>query len=212
MSPDVQQKGDGHDRQMQGRAGVLSSRKGRIAVLIVVAALLGNLVAGILPFPFDGMRTAFASDSALTAAQAELKAAKAQLAEEQARLDEFARKQEEAEVRLDTTRDRIAEVQAQTHKAEAKLARLQTQLSDRLVEIYKDPVTDHGKASKRGRLTLARHREHGTFKTVVLPDGAIAADAAILGPGWEDAMATVWENGKLVADQRFADIRARSEG
>ncbi len=106
-------------------------------MLIVVAALLGNVFAGVLPFPFtDGI--AFAGDQALSTAQAELKAAKAELAAEQERLDGFARKQEEAEVRLDTTRDRISEVQAETNKAQAKLERLQAQLSERLVEIYKD--------------------------------------------------------------------------
>jgi nicotinamide phosphoribosyltransferase len=78
-------------------------------------------------------------------------------------------------------------------------------------DVFKDPVTDHGKASKRGRLTLARHREHGTFKTVALPHDAIEADAATLGPGWEDALETVWENGKLLRDWRFDEIRQRSE-
>ncbi|HEX7323748.1 MAG TPA: nicotinate phosphoribosyltransferase [Rhodanobacteraceae bacterium] len=78
-------------------------------------------------------------------------------------------------------------------------------------DVFKDPVTDHGKASKRGRLTLARHRTHGSFKTVVLPDGAIAGDAAALGQGWEDAMATVWENGQLLRDWSFAEVRACSE-
>ncbi len=107
-------------------------------MLIVVAALFGNVVAGVLPLPFTGTGAAFAADAALSAAQAELKAARAELADEQARLDEFARKQEEAEVRLDTTRNRIEEVQAQTNKAQAKLERLQAQLSERLVEIYKD--------------------------------------------------------------------------
>lgn len=79
-------------------------------------------------------------------------------------------------------------------------------------DVYKDPVTDHGKASKRGRLTLARHRGHGTFRTVVLLDGAIEGDTATLGPGWEDALQTVWENGRLLRDWSFAEVRARSEG
>ena len=79
------------------------------------------------------------------------------------------------------------------------------------MDVFKDPVTDHAKASKRGRLTLARHREHGTFKTVTLPDGVTEADASMLGQGWHDAMATVWENGLLRRDWNFADVRARSE-
>jgi peptidoglycan LD-endopeptidase LytH len=138
MSPDGKRKGGGVVRRVQEETDALSSRKGRIAIVIVVVALLGNLLAGVIPFPFVGLGPADAANEALTTAQAELKAAKAELAAEQARLDEFAQKQEDAEVRLETTQDRIAEVEADTHKAEAKLARLQTQLSERLVEIYKD--------------------------------------------------------------------------
>jgi nicotinamide phosphoribosyltransferase len=80
------------------------------------------------------------------------------------------------------------------------------------IDVFKDPVTDHAKASKRGRLTLARHRERDTFMTVALPDDAIEADAAMLDPGWEDALQTVWENGELLRDWRFAEVRAKSEG
>ena len=78
-------------------------------------------------------------------------------------------------------------------------------------DVYKDPVTDHAKASKRGRLTLARHRGYGTFKTAALPDGAVEGDEATLGQGWDDAMETVWENGKLARDWTFAEVRVRSE-
>jgi nicotinamide phosphoribosyltransferase len=79
------------------------------------------------------------------------------------------------------------------------------------MDVFKDPATDHAKASRPGRLTLARHREYATFKTVALPDGAVEADAATLGPGWEDALETVWENGRLLRDWSFAEVRARSE-
>ncbi len=78
-------------------------------------------------------------------------------------------------------------------------------------DVYKDPVTDHDKASKRGRLTLARHREHDTFRTVALPDGAIEGNAAALGDGWDDALVTVWENGTLIRDWTFTAVRERSE-
>jgi nicotinamide phosphoribosyltransferase len=79
------------------------------------------------------------------------------------------------------------------------------------MDVFKDPVTDHAKASRPGRLTLARHCEFGTFKTVPLPDGTIEADAATLGAGWEEAMATVWEDGALLRDWTFTEIRTRSE-
>ena len=78
-------------------------------------------------------------------------------------------------------------------------------------DVFKDPVTDRAKASKRGRLTLARHREHGTFKTVALPAGAVEADAATLGQGWDDVLETVWENGSLLREWSFAQVRDRSE-
>ena len=79
------------------------------------------------------------------------------------------------------------------------------------MDVFKDPVTDHAKASRPGRLTLARHHEHGTFKTVTLPNDAVEADAAALGAGWEEAMSTVWENGQLLRDWTFAGVRTRSE-
>jgi nicotinamide phosphoribosyltransferase len=78
-------------------------------------------------------------------------------------------------------------------------------------DVFKDPVTDPAKASRAGRLTLARHREFGTFKTVPLRDGAVEADPAMLGAGWQEAMATVWENGELLRDWSFAEVRACSE-
>jgi nicotinamide phosphoribosyltransferase len=78
-------------------------------------------------------------------------------------------------------------------------------------DVYKDPITDHAKASMRGRLTLARHRRHGTFRTVALPGDALAGSADALGAGWDDALATVWENGEPRRDWTFAEVRARSE-
>jgi nicotinamide phosphoribosyltransferase len=85
-------------------------------------------------------------------------------------------------------------------------------IDGRWIDVFKDPATDHAKASKRGRLTLARHREHGNFRTVALPGSAIEGDAATLGAGWEDAMQTVWENGALLREWSFAEVRVCSEG
>ncbi|WP_411833784.1 nicotinate phosphoribosyltransferase [Pseudoxanthomonas mexicana] len=79
------------------------------------------------------------------------------------------------------------------------------------IDVYKDPVTDKGKQSKRGRMTLLRHREYGNFRTVPVP-----ADAASLADvekpmGYDDAMVTIWEDGRLLHDDSFADIRARAD-
>ncbi|HEV7269328.1 nicotinate phosphoribosyltransferase [Pseudoxanthomonas sp.] len=81
----------------------------------------------------------------------------------------------------------------------------------RWIDVYKDPVTDKGKQSKRGRMTLLRHREYGTFRTV-----PVAVDAASLAEvekpqGFDDAMVTIWEDGRFLHDDRFADIRARAD-
>ena len=77
-------------------------------------------------------------------------------------------------------------------------------------DVWKDPVTDQGKMSKRGRMTLVRHREYGSYRTVPLHDGAISLTDGDVEHGWEDAMVTVWENGDLVRDWSFAEIRERA--
>ena len=78
------------------------------------------------------------------------------------------------------------------------------------VDVYKQPVTDAGKDSKRGRLTLLRHREDGRYQTVQIPTDSPTAEDMPLPAGWEHAMDTVWENGRLLRDWTFAEVRARS--
>jgi nicotinamide phosphoribosyltransferase len=78
------------------------------------------------------------------------------------------------------------------------------------IDVYKDPVTDKGKQSKRGRMTLLRHREYGTFKTVPVPAEAASLDDIVKPMGFDDAMVTVWENGHLLQDWTFAEVRARA--
>src|SRR6185369_6665074 len=41
----------------------------------------------------------------------------------------------------------------------------------RWIDVYKQPVTDPGKLSKRGRLVTLTHPEFGTWKTVAAPAG-----------------------------------------
>jgi nicotinamide phosphoribosyltransferase len=77
-------------------------------------------------------------------------------------------------------------------------------------DVWKDPVTDQGKTSKRGRMTLVRHREYGSYRTVALPDDAVSLAPGDLEPGWEEAMGTVWENGELVREWTFAEVRERA--
>jgi nicotinamide phosphoribosyltransferase len=77
-------------------------------------------------------------------------------------------------------------------------------------DVWKDPVTDQGKMSKRGRMTLLRHREHGAYRTVALPGDAISLPPAAIEPGWEEVMVTVWENGELTREWSFAEVRERA--
>ncbi|HEX7340213.1 MAG TPA: nicotinate phosphoribosyltransferase [Rhodanobacteraceae bacterium] len=74
-------------------------------------------------------------------------------------------------------------------------------------DVWKAPVTDTGKRSKRGRIALLRHREYGTWRTLEVPSEAASTD---LPHGFDDAMQTVWENGRLLVDESFATIRERA--
>ena len=84
-------------------------------------------------------------------------------------------------------------------------------INGRWIDVYKEPVTDKGKVSKRGRMTLLQHRQLGTFQTGPLPPEATSLADVVKPPGYEDAMETVWENGNLVRDWTFAEVRSRAD-
>ncbi|TQM13050.1 nicotinamide phosphoribosyltransferase [Pseudoxanthomonas sp. 3HH-4] len=79
------------------------------------------------------------------------------------------------------------------------------------IDVYKDPVTDKGKQSKRGRMTLLQHREYGNFRTVPVSVEAESLAEVEKPLGFDDAMVTIWEDGRIVHDDTFADIRARAD-
>jgi nicotinamide phosphoribosyltransferase len=83
-------------------------------------------------------------------------------------------------------------------------------VNGRWIDVYKDPVTDSGKQSKRGRLSLLRHREYGQFRTVPVPATAASLADLEMPLGFEDAMVTVWENGRLMHDEALEQIRGRA--
>lgn len=62
-------------------------------------------------------------------------------------------------------------------------------------DIFKNPVTDSGKRSKKGRITLVR--TGGGVKTVRTEEAE----------GQEKLLSIVWENGKLVKDWTFEEVR-----
>jgi len=65
-------------------------------------------------------------------------------------------------------------------------------------DVMKDPVTDSGKRSKAGRLALVLDGK--TYQTVKEDEIGVRADLLI----------PVFRNGKLLVDQKFADIRKRA--
>jgi nicotinamide phosphoribosyltransferase len=66
------------------------------------------------------------------------------------------------------------------------------------VDIYKDPITDPGKKSKKGRLTLEKTAD-GSFTTVTEGKGDPA----------KDCLVEIFRDGELLVDHKFSDIRAR---
>ena len=71
-----------------------------------------------------------------------------------------------------------------------------------LREVYKQPITDSGKNSKRGRLDLIKD-ENGEYKTVQMVDEkTIAAE--------NSQMRVVFENGELLTDDGLDEIRKRA--
>jgi nicotinamide phosphoribosyltransferase len=69
-------------------------------------------------------------------------------------------------------------------------------INGRQSDVFKDPKTDTGKRSKRGRLKL--YKEDGTYTT--LPESE---------PG-KDELVVYYENGRLPNEQKLADIRERA--
>ena len=66
-------------------------------------------------------------------------------------------------------------------------------------EVYKDPITDQGKVSKKGKLKL------------VIVDGQYKTVNEHECPELEDQLVTVFENGELFNKQNFSDIRKNAE-
>jgi nicotinamide phosphoribosyltransferase len=73
------------------------------------------------------------------------------------------------------------------------------------VDVFKDPVTDSVKASKKGRITL--WQSGGEFASgVTAPTGW--TDKGI-GP-WTEALVEVFRDGKLITDYNFEQVRANA--
>ena len=80
-------------------------------------------------------------------------------------------------------------------------------LGDEWHDVRKDPVTDAGKRSMKGRLTLLVNRHTGEYRTVTLP---VAWDDRTVEGDWDEALVTVFDSGKLLVDAAFSEIRKRA--
>lgn len=70
------------------------------------------------------------------------------------------------------------------------------------VDIFKDPVTDPGKKSKSGRLSLFKSTM--TSELMTLPMGETSSE-------WVDQMVVVYKNGELVTETTLDEVRARAK-
>jgi nicotinamide phosphoribosyltransferase len=67
------------------------------------------------------------------------------------------------------------------------------------IDVYKQPVTDPHKRSKKGRLDLIRNKSTGKYETIVLPEGTLFSP--------ESVMVTVFENGTVTKEWTFEEVR-----
>jgi len=70
-------------------------------------------------------------------------------------------------------------------------------------DVFKSPITDTGKNSKAGRLDLIEYAPKGNFQTIRLEKGEEYT--------FFSSMSTVFENGNLLLDDSFQNIRKRSQ-
>ncbi len=80
------------------------------------------------------------------------------------------------------------------------------QIDGNWVDVYKEPVTDAGKNSKKGRLTTVKNGL-GEWKTIRVEN---VEERALSQESFVDQMRIVWENGVLLVDDNFTTIRERS--
>jgi nicotinamide phosphoribosyltransferase len=71
------------------------------------------------------------------------------------------------------------------------------------IDVFKDPVTDKVKKSKKGRLTLYKNKETGEYTTGREAHGAEQF--------YDIALVPVFENGKILREYSFTEVRANSE-
>lgn len=78
------------------------------------------------------------------------------------------------------------------------------QINDEWVDVFKDPITDPGKTSFKGQMSCFRSRLTGEYMTLRIDQGPIDSE-------WEDQMVDVFENGDLLVEYSFEEVRALAD-
>jgi nicotinamide phosphoribosyltransferase len=78
------------------------------------------------------------------------------------------------------------------------------------VDVYKDPVTDDVKRSKRGRLDLVKVTINGSHGSIDILRTVKLAPDQLAHP--DTVMQTVYENGEVLVRQKFDDVRKNAWG
>ena len=79
------------------------------------------------------------------------------------------------------------------------------QINGKWVDVQKDPITDAGKKSKAGRVTL--WQSGGEFASGVTPPTGWTDKGY---GGWTEAMQTVFRDGQIVREYDFSEVRSNS--
>mgnify|MGYP000134332944 CR=1 FL=1 len=80
------------------------------------------------------------------------------------------------------------------------------QINGKWIDVQKDPITDSGKKSKAGRVTLWTN-SGGEFASGVTPPTGWTDKGF---GGWTEAMQTVFRDGKIISEYTFDEVRANS--
>ena len=80
------------------------------------------------------------------------------------------------------------------------------EINGKWVDVQKDPVTDSGKKSKAGRVTLWTN-SGGEFASGVNPPTGWTDKGF---GGWTEALQTVFRDGKIIREYDFAEVRANA--
>lgn len=97
----------------------------------------------------------------------------------------------------------LQKVNRDTFKFAQKASAVLFEGDDKWTGIAKDPITDPGKKSKEGVLTLVRSKMTGELMAARLDQGP-------LDESWEDLHKLVYHNGQLYNETTLAEIRARA--